>query len=71
MMKFQRLFTPIQIRNLELKNRVVMPAIDHLYTPEGYATDQFNEYYWRRAEGGAGLIIVGGCRVDQRAAPTP
>ena len=63
-MKLKRLFTPISIRDMELKNRVVMPALHHLYTPEGYATERFNRYYWRRAEGGAALIYVGGCRFD-------
>ena len=64
-MKYKRVFSPIKIRDLELKNRVLMPAIHHIYTPEGYATPRFNEYYWRRAEGGVGLIIVGGCRFDK------
>jgi len=41
-----------------------MPALHHTYTPGGYANDRFNQYYWRRAEGGAGLIFVGGCMVD-------
>ena len=63
-MKLTRLFTPIKIGNMELKNRVLMPPIHHLYTPDGYATERFNQYYWRRAEGGAGLIMVGGCRFD-------
>jgi 2,4-dienoyl-CoA reductase (NADPH2) len=36
---------------MALKNRLVMPALHHLYTPDGYATDRFNQYYWRRAEG--------------------
>ena len=36
----------------------------HLYTENGYATPRFNEYYWKRVEGGAGLIIVGSCRFD-------
>ncbi len=64
-MKYERVFSPITINGLELKNRVLMPAINHIYTPEGYATPRFNEYYWRRAEGGVGLIIVGGCRFEK------
>ena len=56
-MKYERVFSPINIRGLELKNRVLMPAINHIYTPKGYATPRFNEYYWRRAEGGVGLIV--------------
>lgn len=63
-MKFERLFSPITINGMALKNRLVMPALHHLYTPDGYATDRFNQYYWRRAEGGVALIIVGGCAFD-------
>ena len=63
-MQYTRLFTPIQIGSMTLKNRIVMPAMHHLYTDNGYATPRFNEYYWKRVEGGAGLIIVGSCRFD-------
>lgn len=63
-MNLTRLFSPITIKNMELKNRIVMPALHHLYTPDGSATPRFNEYDWRRAEGGVGLIVVGGCRYD-------
>lgn len=63
-MELTRLFTPITINHLELKNRIIMPALHHLYTPDGYATLRFNEYYWRRAQGGAGLIMTGGCRFE-------
>ena len=63
-MQYTRLFTPIQIGAMTLKNRIVMPAMHHLYTENGYATPRFNEYYWKRVEGGAGLIIVGSCRFD-------
>ena len=67
-MKFQRLFTPITIGNMTLKNRVVMPAMHHLYTEDGYASPRFCEYYYRRVEGGTGLIIVGSCRFDDYGA---
>ncbi len=62
---YDRLLTPINIGGLVLKNRVVMPAIHLMYNMEGYATEQSNAFYWRRAEGGAGLIVVGGCRIDE------
>jgi len=68
-MLFIRSFSPLSINGLSLKNRFVMPAIHHLYTPEGVATERFNEYYWKKAEGGVGLIIVGGCRFDDFGAP--
>ena len=60
-----KLFTPITINGLTLKNRIVMPPLHHLYTPDGVMTDRFAEYYYKRAEGGAGLIIIGGCRIDE------
>ncbi len=64
-MRYERLFLPIKIRNLELKNRIIMPAIHLMYNMDGYANARFNEFYWRRAEGGAGLIFTGGCRFDE------
>lgn len=64
MMKFQQLFQPITINGMTLKNRLVMPALHFQYTTGGYATDRFNKFYWRRADGGVGLIIVGGCALD-------
>lgn len=64
-MPYERLFSPIKIRNLELKNRIIMPAIHLMYNMDGFANARFNEFYWRRAEGGAGLIFVGGCRFDE------
>ena len=63
-MKFSRLASPIEIGPMKLKNRIVMPAMHHLYTEDGYNTPRFSEYYWKRVEGGAGLIIVGSCRFD-------
>jgi len=69
-MKLKRIFLPITINGLTIKNRLVMPAIHHLYTPDGCATERFNQYYWRRAEGGVGMIIVGGCRFDDYGGST-
>ena len=69
-MEFPRLFSPITIRGMTLKNRVVMPAIHHLYTPDGFCTERFSHYYWKRAEGGAGLVIVGGCRFEDYGGST-
>lgn len=63
-MNFERLFQPIAIKGMHLDNRLVMPALHHQYTEGGFATERFNRYYWRRAEGGVGLVITGGCAVD-------
>jgi len=53
------LFEPIQIGNVELKNRIVMSPMNMGYTdPDGYASEQSNAWYATRARGGFGLIIT-------------
>lgn len=64
-MKYDKLFKSITINGMYLKNRIVMPAMHLNYTPDGYASDRFKEFYYRRAEGGVGLVIVGGCKFDE------
>jgi len=60
-----KLFEPIRIGRLELKNRIAMPAMHHCYTPDGFVNERLIEYYRARARGGVGLITVGGCTIDQ------
>ena len=58
-MKFKSLFEPIRIRNLELKNRIIMPPMaTHYATREGEVTERMIAYYAERAKGGVGLIIT-------------
>jgi 2,4-dienoyl-CoA reductase (NADPH2) len=64
-MNFPNLFSPIQINNMLLKNRIVMTAMHLRYTPEGEVTEKLVNFYVRRAQGGVGLIVVGGCRIDE------
>ncbi len=59
-----KLFTPCKIGKLEIKNRIVMPAMHLNYTPDGTVNELFTEFYRERAKGGVGLIIVGGCSID-------
>ena len=63
--QFTALFSPIKVNKLEIKNRIVFPAMHLNYTPEGYVTDQMTAFYENRAKGGAGLIVVGGCTIDK------
>lgn len=63
-MEFKRLFSPIKINGLALKNRVVMTAIHLTYSDDGSANDKVKHFYWRRAEGGAAMLIVGGIASD-------
>ncbi len=67
-MIYERLFQPIEINGMRLRNRIMMPAMHHLYTDQGHCTERFTEYYKKRGEGGAGLIVVGSCRFDEYGA---
>lgn len=58
---------PIQIRNTELRNRMVMPAMHLGYSPFGKVTDQLLAFYEERARGGVGMIVVGGCTISDEA----
>lgn len=56
-----KLFEPITVKEMNLKNRVVFPPIATNY---GLRNDRAREYYAERARGGAGLVILQGTPVD-------
>ncbi len=64
-MDFPLLFSPVKVNRMQLENRIVMTAMHLGYTPEGTVTDQLVAFYAARARGGAGLIVVGGCPIDE------
>lgn len=54
-----KLFEPYQLKNLDLKNRLVMPPMCMYSAKEdGIVTDFHKTHYCSRAIGGVGLIIV-------------
>lgn len=67
MTPYPLLFTPLTLNKLELKNRVVLPAMHLNYTPDGKVSEQLIKFYAERAAGDAGLIIVGGCAISPMA----
>jgi 2,4-dienoyl-CoA reductase-like NADH-dependent reductase (Old Yellow Enzyme family)/thioredoxin reductase len=55
----KRLFSPIRIHTLEVKNRIVMPPMCTAFaTIRGEVNDRLIAYYAERAKGGVGLINV-------------
>ena len=56
--KYVEMFKPIRIRNVELKNRVVMAPATTNYSQAGYPTEQQIAYVAARAKGGVGLIVT-------------
>lgn len=56
---YETLFQPGRIGTLELKNRLVMPAMNsHYADEEHHFTEQALNYYGERALGGFGLLIT-------------
>jgi 2,4-dienoyl-CoA reductase-like NADH-dependent reductase (Old Yellow Enzyme family) len=62
------LFTPLTIRGLTLRNRIVMSPMTRGFSPLGIPGTDVASYYGRRAEGETGLIITEGVGVDHPAA---
>ncbi len=60
-----QLFSKYRLKNMELKNRIVMPPMCMFCASEnGYVTDWHIEHYTARAAGGVGLIIVEATAVE-------
>ena len=70
-MKFFKLLEPLQIGNMTIENRMVIPAMHLNASENGFINDQIVEFYRLRAEGGFGLIIVGGIGVSERGQGVP
>jgi 2,4-dienoyl-CoA reductase-like NADH-dependent reductase (Old Yellow Enzyme family)/thioredoxin reductase len=69
-MSFQKLFSPIKIRGLELKNRVIFPAMGtKMPTVDKFVTQQMIDYHVARAVGGCGLNFTEVCSVYAPASP--
>ncbi len=63
-MKERKLFTPVKIGPMEIKNRFVMPAMGtNLALHNGEAGDELIAYYTERARGGFGFLIMECCAV--------
>lgn len=57
-MMFKHLFTPHQIRNLEVRNRIYSTGHQTIMAEQGSPSPRMAAYHEARARGGAGLIIM-------------
>lgn len=65
MKKYNTIFTPLTVKNMTIKNRVVMPPMGSNFGGEnGEITEEHIKYYEQRAKGGTGLIILENVCVD-------
>jgi 2,4-dienoyl-CoA reductase (NADPH2) len=61
------LFDPIRINQLEVQNRICLPAMHLDMADNFHVTEKMKAFYRERARGGAGLICVGYATVDDRS----
>ncbi len=60
-----KLFEPIEIGGMVVKNRIVMPAAEtNFHTPDGGVTERLLEFYRERAKGGVGFAVVGVAKIE-------
>ena len=62
---YQHIFTPLTVKNMTIKNRIVMMPMGTNYGEQnGEMSFLHINYYKERAKGGTGLIIVENASVD-------
>lgn len=67
---FEHLLSPIKIRGLELKNRIILPAMGtRMASEKGEITDRLIAYHAARTKGGCGLNIVEVAAVHRPSSP--
>ena len=63
MLKYENLFSPVKIGNVEIKNRIAMMPMGvfsgRMMNYDGSYTKDGADYYIERAKGGTGLIVTG------------
>jgi 2,4-dienoyl-CoA reductase-like NADH-dependent reductase (Old Yellow Enzyme family)/thioredoxin reductase len=68
----KHLFSPFQIKNCQLSNRIVMPGLaSFLIESDGAITDKTIEHYRRRAAGGPAMVIAEACAVSPEGIVSP
>ena len=71
--EFKHLLSPIQIKDVEIKNRIAMAPMNTIMSLDnhGYVNEQIMAYYAARAKGGCGLIVTECVLGTQLAAKFP
>ena len=64
-MDFKKLFEPIRINRLEIKNRIVMPSMGLAYSTNFSFNERLSAFFMERARGGVGLMTIGPLSIDR------
>ncbi|MHC4380758.1 MAG: NADH:flavin oxidoreductase/NADH oxidase [Planctomycetota bacterium] len=70
-MGISKLFTPLKLRGVTLRNRIAMSPMCQYSSEDGFATDWHLAHYGARAVGGAGLLIAEATGVEPKGRITP
>ena len=63
--KYTHVFSPIRIRGVEFKNRIVLaPPSPNLASPDGQVTPEFLDWFRMFARGGVCTLYVGNSSID-------
>lgn len=65
------LFTPFKLKSLTLPNRVVMAPMGRCFADHGVIAPGYTDYYRRRVEGGASLILGEASAIASNASSNP
>lgn len=66
-MSISKLFSSFKVKNLNLKNRIVMAPMTRSFSPDGVPTETVAQYYAGRAAGDVGLILSEGTVINRAA----
>ena len=64
------LFTPLSLREVRLRNRIVVPPMHQYSAVKGFPTDWHLINAGKFAAGGAGLVIIESTKVERRGCGT-
>src|SRR5690606_29835817 len=65
------LFSPLELRGVTLRNRIVLAPMLTYQARNGFVNDWHVIHYGKYAIGGAGLVFVESTKVDPRGCTTP
>lgn len=61
----KHVFTPVKVKSVTVRNRIVLPPMNFNYaSKEGFVTDRLIAFYQKVAQGGTGLVQVGACAIS-------
>ena len=69
--RFEHLFTPLKIKNVIIKNRIMSAPNMLFHTVDGRPTDYYTGYLEHKARGGAGIVNLGEVSVGDGGNHTP